>query len=158
MTEEELIKEKSGMVQSAPFPYILSDLVQKCKYRPNWQVFLMTQYDRGQGSKGLTLIIHTVTQDTYNPERTVHVNHLFPVPPAAYNEKSWRRWLFNRFLEVETHECAEFFQIDGQRPYAPNHGPGNDPYVIFEEGTLQEKRTNYLGEERDQDAPLPGKF
>lgn len=153
MTEE---TSDELMFQRAKFPRELLDLIKKVEYRPHWKVFLFDDYDRGQGSKGLTVVVQTYCQDTYNPERMIRVNHLFPVPPAAFNERSWRRWLFERILEVERHEAAEFFRIDGQRPYAPNHGEGHDPYTIFEEGTLQEKRTNYLNEERDQDAPLEG--
>jgi hypothetical protein len=144
-------------INTAPYPDALDRLVKACKYREGWR-FYMRDEDRGQGSSGLTLTIVIDGVDTYNPSERIRVRHLFPVPPAAYNEQSWRRWLFDRVLEVERHEACEFFQIDGARPYAPNHGPGNDPYIIFELGTLQDKRTNFLGETRDQDAPLEGRF
>lgn len=39
----------------------------------------------------------------------------------------------------------EFFTIDGVKPYAPNHGPGNDPYVVRELTTDQARRTSFLG-------------
>lgn len=106
--------------------------------------------DRGQGSKGLTLCITTRGVDSYHPERgeTYRVRHYMPVPPAAYNEKSWRRWLLEQILLVERHEACEFFKIDGIRPYAPLHGPGNDPYIIFERSTTEEIRTRYTGEKR----------
>jgi hypothetical protein len=74
------------------------------------------------------------------------VRHLFPVPPAAYNRDSWQRWLFERLLEVERHEAMEFFQIDGTKPYAPNHGPGWDPYLITQLTTDIDRRTNFRGE------------
>lgn len=142
---------------AAPYPEALERLVEACSYREGW-LFYMRDEDRGQGSRGLTLTIVIDGFDTYNPTERMRVRHLFPVPPAAYNEQSWRRWLFDRVLKVERHEAAEFFQIDGKRPYAPHHGPGCDPYLIFEVGTTQEQRTNFLGEERGQDAPLEGKF
>jgi hypothetical protein len=140
------------MTQEAPFPTILANLVEKTKYRDGWEFYLMNR-DRGQGSKGLTLAIYVTCVDTYQPDKQIRIVHYFIVPAAAYDERSWRRWLFEQILLVERHEAAEFFQIDGKRPYAPNHGPGNDPYIIFEEGTLQEKRTDYLGNQRDTDAP-----
>jgi hypothetical protein len=28
---------------------------------------------------------------------------------------------------------------------APHHGPGNDPYIVFERGTDKEARTMYTG-------------
>lgn len=134
--------------QQAPYPEELADLVRRCAYRPGWLVALKADFDRGQGSTGLTLIITTATVNTYRPDEPIRVNHLFPVPPAAYDERSWRRWLFERFRDVESHECAEFFQIAGERPYAPSHGPGNDPYLIREVGTDVDRRTTFRGEVR----------
>jgi len=132
--------------QTASFPDVLASLVERLSYRPGWG-FALEDIDRGQGSRGLTFIVTSLGYDTYNPERgeTYRVNHYFPVPPAAYNEQSWRRWLFDRILEIERHEAAEFFQIDGARPYAPHHGPGNDPYVIFEHGSDLDRRTDFRG-------------
>jgi hypothetical protein len=132
-------------LQEAPWPDALASLLERCRYRPGWQHYLQ-HVDRGQGSIGLTLFITTDTVNTYRPDEPIRVNHLFPVPPAAYDERSWRRWLFERFREVESHECAEFFQIDGERPYAPSHGPGSDPYLIRELGTDIDHRTSFRGE------------
>lgn len=132
--------------QWSDHPEILDTLVKRCVYRPGWTLVLKN-IDRGQGSVGLTLVITTLGRDSYNPEAgdVYRVNHFMPVPPAAYNEQSWRRWLFEQLLLVERHECCEFFKIDGKRPYAPHHGPGNDPYVVFERGTDEEARTMYTG-------------
>lgn len=135
--------------QTAPFPKELLDLVTDCKYRPGWSIEL-TELDRGQESAGLTLIITTRGYDSYHPEdgESYRVNHYMPVPPAAYNKQSWQRWLFEQFLLVERHEACEFFKIEGKRPYAPHHGPGNDPYIVFERGTDEDARTMYTGEVR----------
>lgn len=132
------------MTQEAPYPDILADLISRIKYREDW-VFTLQNRDRGQGSKGLTLGILIEAPDTYHPENTIRVIHYMLVPPASYDERSWRRWLFEQILLVERHEAAEFFQIDGERPYAPHHGPGNDPYIIFDHGLDEERRTSYLG-------------
>lgn len=131
--------------QTAPYPQILADLVNRLEYR-RWK-FTLTHLDRGQGSTGLTLIITTLGYNSYDLRdgETYRVNHYMLVPPASYNEQSWRRWLFEQCLLVERHECCEFFKIDGIRPYAPHHGPGNDPYVVFERGTDEEARTMYTG-------------
>lgn len=133
--------------QEAPYPATLKALVEELEYRPGWR-FYLSHVDRGQGSAGLTLSVHTVGYDTYHPDRgeTYRVVHYFPVPPAAYDERSWRRWLLDRLLDVETHEACEFFQVAGERPYAPHHGPGNDPYIIFEHGTDVDVRTSFRGE------------
>jgi hypothetical protein len=104
--------------------------------------------DRGQGSKGLTLVIRTQGYDSYHPERgeVYRVYHYFPVPPAAYDRRAWLRWLFDQFCLVELHEAMEFFVVDGYRPFAPNHGPGRNPYSVLELGLDVDARTNFRGE------------
>ncbi len=132
-------------VNTAPFPQELADLVDGCVYRPGWIVRLAV-IDRGQGSEGLTLVITTDTVNSYHPDQPIRVQHLFPVPPAAYDVRAWQRWLFEQFRLVESHECAEFFQINGERPYAPSHGFGQDPYTIREYATDVDRRTNFRNE------------
>lgn len=134
-----------AVAQESPYPKELFDLVSKLVYRPGWSAKLMTHLDRGQGSKGLTLCIYVVGPDTYNPDTEMRVVHYMIVPAASYNRRSWQRWLLEQFLLVERHECCEFFQIDGERPYAPNHGPGHDPYIIFDHASDEERRTDYRG-------------
>ena len=36
--------------------------------------------------------------------------------------------------------------LDFVKPYAPSHGPGNDPYLIRETGTDADQRTSFRGE------------
>lgn len=131
--------------QRAPWPETLVALVENLKYKEGW-AFSLQDLDRGQGSAGLTLIIHLSTIDSYDRARDFSVVHYMLVPPAAYNEASWRRWLFDQILLVERHEAAEFFMIDDFRPYAPHHGPGFDPYQIFEHGSQQDAQTTFRGE------------
>lgn len=137
-------------LQDAPYPESLEELTKTLRLDPGWKVWL-AEMERDTGSPeqghGLTLCIRTVTYDSYHPERgrTYAVLHTFAVPPATYNRASWQRWLFNRYVDVLTHEAMECFVVDGYRPYAPNHGPGHDPYVIREETTDLERRTQYTG-------------
>jgi len=142
------------MRQVAPYPEALDKLVAALTYRPGW-TFTLSDIDRDQGSEGLTLDIVTLTANSYHPSvcetcesvvTNYRVHHYFIVPAAAYDERSWRRWLLDRLLDVESHECCEFFQVDGERPYAPSHGPGNDPYLIREVGTKIDARTSFRGE------------
>jgi len=141
------------MTQAAPYPQALAYLVERLEYRSRegWTVGL-AHIDRGQGSKGLTLIVHRVGPDTYDPSRTLRVNHYFPVPPAAYDWRSWRRWLFDRLGDVDTHERMENFILHDSpgsehvtRPYAPSHGPGNDPYMVREVDTAEDQETSFRG-------------
>lgn len=140
--------EPQYCMQYAPWPQILADLVARLEYR-KWH-FKLEDKDRGQGSRGLTLIITTCGYDSYHPEdgENYRVHHYMPVPPAAFNERSWRHWLFEQVCLVERHEAMEFFKIDGKRPYAPLHGPGNDPYIVHERSTDREVKTMYTGEVR----------
>lgn len=133
------------MHQTAPFPTDLGGLVQSLTYKAGWS-FRLEDIDRGQGSAGLTFIAQVVCPDSYHPDLRRAVAHYFIVPAAAYDERSWRRWLFDRIRDIETHEAMEFFQIDGERPYAPNHGPGRDPYTVHEIGTDADRRTSFRGE------------
>ena len=140
--------------QSAPWPEELVQIVEACSYRPGWKI-MMCDVDRdtvqGTGevlAKGLTLVITTQGYDSYHPERgeNYRVHHFMPVPAATYDRRSWQRWLFDQFLLVERHEAAEFFKVGKRRPYAPHHGPGNDPYIIFEHGEAKDTRTMFTGE------------
>ena len=93
--------------------------------------------------------------------------HYMPVPPAAFDRRSWRRWLFEQLLLVERHEACEFFRFEYdtpnqigterlgtnhhvERPYAPHHGPGNDPYIVFEHGLDVDVRTSFRGEVKER--------
>ncbi len=149
--------------QISPTPTELFDLVDGLVYRPGW-IFSLREIDRGQGSVGLTLIVTTLGYNSYHPEEgeTYRVNHYMSVPPAAYNRQSWIRWLFEQLLLIERHEACEFFSFvmegaflrrDGtqsdkviEKPYAPNHSPGWDPYIVTELTTDLERRTSFRGE------------
>lgn len=139
------MSDADTMTQQAPFPHELADLVNKLEYRPGWR-FHLDHIDREQGSIGLTFQVFGKFPNSYRPDEIMNVVHYFPVPPAAFNRQSWQRWLLDRLLELERHECCEFFQIDGERPYAPHHGPGNDPYIIFDHGSDEDARTSFRGD------------
>jgi hypothetical protein len=134
------------ITQRAPWPHFLEHMVEDLNHRPNWTAVLHEDLDRGQGSRGTTLEVHIVEPDAYHPEKLRSVVHWFPVPPAAYDARSWRRWLFDRLRDIDTHEAMEHFTIAGEKPYAPSHGPGNDPYMVREVGTDLDRRTSFRGE------------
>lgn len=146
---------------TAPYPVDLAVLVEALVYKPGWE-FRLDGVDRGQGSEGLTLCILIETPDSYNVDRLRMVMHYMPVPPASFDQRSWQRWLLEQILLVERHEACEFFTLvtkgdfvlrDGShateirnKPYAPSHGPGNDPYIIREIGTELDVKTSFRGE------------
>jgi hypothetical protein len=142
------------MSQEAPYPDALAYLVDRLSYRPGW-TFRLADINRGQGSKGLTLIITTLGYDSYNAcdGESYRVNHYMLVPPAAFDVRSWQNWLFEQLLLVERHECMEFFTIHDSpgsehyvKPMAPAHGPGNDPYLVLTYGADIDRRTRFTGE------------
>jgi hypothetical protein len=153
----------SQMSQVAPYPAELAELVDSLRYRRDrgWAVYLADDLQRdkpgvhGGESRGLTLVVVREGPNSYRPEQVMRVAHYFAVPPATYNRASWMRWLFDRLGDVDTHERMEDFtlitgadepplQLD--RPYAPNHGPGWDPYLITVERTAIDRRTSFRGE------------
>lgn len=144
------------MTQTAPFPVDLQQLVEQCTYREGWVVYLADEVrdpasTHAGESRGLTLSIITDTVNSYPPHQPMRVRHLFAVPAATYNRQSWLRWLFERFADVERHECMEFFTVGGDKPYAPNHGPGWDPYLLTTvEATDTDRRTSFLGTVNDR--------
>lgn len=136
--------------QTAPYPAELEELIGQLYYRPGWRFALGTierdpASTHGSSAGGLTFIATTNTLDSYDHHRHIAVNHYFPVPAATYNRASWQRWLLNCLLLVEQHECCEFFTIDGAKPFAPLHGPGEDPYRIVEYATDTQRRTSFRG-------------
>lgn len=140
------------MVQQAPYPADLADLVEKTSLWPDWHVWLDDIVrdpadTHGAEGRGLTLIIRTKGYDTYHPERgqDYRVNHYFIVPAATYNRAAWQRWLFERYCDVWKHEAMESFCVDGERPYAATHGPGDDPYVVHDFATDERRRTSFRG-------------
>jgi hypothetical protein len=141
--------------QVTPWPQELEDLVAVTEFRPGWTVRLYANYPRdypnGDQSQpafghGTTLVITADTVNSYPPHDPIRVRHLFVVPAATYNRASWQRWLFEQFVLVDRHETMEFFTVDGEKPYAPNHGPGCDPYIVHDLATDEQRRTSFRGE------------
>ncbi len=147
--------------QYAAWPYVLEGLVARIEYRPGWTLHL-ADIDRdpadshGEVAGGLTLVIYADVDDAYHPLHHRPVNHYFIVPAATYNEQAWLRWIFDCLLKVEQHETSEWFQLvaggDGllvpgnSRPFAPTHGPGDDPYTIKEYASHTQRRTSFRGQ------------
>jgi hypothetical protein len=115
---------------------VLAELVPRITYKPGWS-FELHEVDRGQGCEGLTLSIKAEVHDSFSDGMT-NVWHLMPVLPAAYDERGWRRWILEQILMVEQHEALEFYRVDGEQPFFPNHDPGSNPYAIIETQTREQ--------------------
>jgi hypothetical protein len=157
------------MRQYAPFPTLLADIVKATAYKSGWE-FRLIDVERdhesvhGGSAGGLTLEVLARTDDAYKLGARRSVIHYFPVPAATYDERSWRRWVLDCLVKIETHEACEFFRLEGPsyddgtiatrdirtiRPFAPNHGPGRDPYTIFDYATDTDRRTSFRGEVKE---------
>lgn len=107
---------------------LLAKIVAETKGPPNWSFRLIDQ----EGAK--RLVIRICGYDNYAPEETWEVDHYHPCPVAVYNEASWRRWIFDQALRTMNHELGEQIRFGPreERPFAPLHGPGEDPYTVHE--------------------------
>lgn len=103
---------------------ILRELVDQVECKPGWSFYLVDE------DGALRLVIQVPGYDSYNPKRSFTVNHFQPVPIATYNDATWKRWLFEQCRRVENHELGEWFRFGDVRPFAPMHGPGEDPYMV----------------------------
>lgn len=113
------------MSQAANTFDVLQTVVSKIKCKPDWTFRLVCE-------DGAMRLVISVTGPDAREERDITISHFFPVPTATYNEKTWRRWVFEQCRRVENHELGEWFMVDGERPFAPLHGPGEDPYTVHE--------------------------
>lgn len=109
---------------------LLKELVDSISYKPGWQFFLKPHPVEHID----VFYVHSWTDDSMNHDKPISVRHEFFVPPATYNRDTWAAWLFDRVRDVETHEAAEFFKIDGYREFAPHHSNGEDPYRVWHVG------------------------
>jgi len=105
---------------------VLARLVAEVKCKPGWTFRLADE----EGA--LRMVIRVPGLDSYAEDRLLSVDHYHPVPVATYNEASWRRWMFEQCRRTENHELGEWFRIGEERPFAPMHGPGEDPYTVHE--------------------------
>jgi hypothetical protein len=107
---------------------LLATILQDVKCLPGWSFGIC--YEDG----AVALVITIKGVDNYDHSKKFTVNHFHPAPIATYNEKSWRRWILDQCLRTMNHELGESLRFgpDEVRPFAPMHGPGEDPYTIHE--------------------------
>jgi hypothetical protein len=127
---------------------VLTDLVSRTRCKPGWRFCLLEE------NGALRLVITVSGPNAANTTEMITISHFFPVPLASYNEKTWRRWMFERCRGVENHELGEWFKVDGEQPFGPMHAPGEDPYTIHEFRDDLDRRIVQDGSVRDApDAP-----
>lgn len=115
----------------------LRAIVDSIRYLPGWMIYLGRD---NEGDGWLCLHIVSDTPNSYALDEPIRVNHSFLVPMATYNERTWKAWLFDRFLDVWRHETGEFLAFGDVREFAPHHGNGEDPYRTWHVGDLADTR------------------
>ena len=107
---------------------LLESIVEQTKCKPGWTFFLHGPDD------AKVLVIQIDGVNNYDHSKRFVVNHCHPVPVATYNEKTWRRWIFEQCRRTMNHELGESLRFGEAelRPFAPMHGPGEDPYTVHE--------------------------
>jgi hypothetical protein len=118
---------------------VLRSLVARVTCKPGWSFRLKDE------DGALRLVILVNGPDAREFGKMITVAHYHPVPTATYNEKTWRRWIFEQCRRVENHELGEFFMVGDERPFAPLHSPGEDPYTVHEFRPEVDARTRQDG-------------
>lgn len=113
------------------YPHPLDLLLPRVSYK-GWK-FETRQTDLNLGLNGMSMLVieaRTVDSITGNPDFLVM--HEFVIPRVPLSDAEWRRWLLERILLVEQHEACEFFWVDRERPFFPEHGAGANPYQLVD--------------------------
>jgi len=98
-----------------------AELVGALAYKPGWTLTL-----KGPLNRYLCVFAHC--PDSVRPGQWRTTQHQFEIPDdVLHDRRVFARWAFDRLLQAERHEAAEFFEFDGHRPFFPAHGDG-DPY------------------------------
>ncbi len=121
---------------------VLQKIISETAFWPDWSFRLADE----DGAKRLVITIDTVSN--YDQTKPFRVSHWHPVPIATYNEKTWRRWIFDQVMRTLNHEVGESLRFAGSRPFAPCHGPGEDPYIVHDSRSDEELRTMQDGSVR----------
>jgi hypothetical protein len=103
----------------------VAHLVATLAYKPGWTF-------KVGGPGGRALCVFARTPDSLRPgiERTTQ--HMFELPAVIGGQREFARWVLWCLLQAEQHEACEFLQIDGQRPFWPNHQDEGSPYALVE--------------------------
>lgn len=96
------------------------------------------QLVRDDESNYAVLYAFITTENSYVRGQDRHTRHEFVVPVATYDRANWARWVFERLVRTAVHEVCEWATLDGERLYPPHHGDGEDPYVEWHLGTLEQ--------------------
>lgn len=98
--------------------------VESLKYLPGWRFNLYEM----PGMYQRILEINLDTIDSGDMKTPIKIRHAFSAPPAFGNYPDPDGWIFSCIMKVHRHEAGEMFEIEGKKPFYPQHGLGSDPY------------------------------
>lgn len=99
-------------------------LVEHVTYKPGWRFKI--------GGPGRRFVcVFARTPDSLAPACERVTQHMFEIPDID-DPPGFYRWLFDRLLDAERHEAAEFFRVGGAAPFWPNHQDEGSPYAHVE--------------------------
>ena len=100
----------------------VAGVVASVRYKPGWSFKV--------GGPGNTMLcVFAPTPDSWHPESERTTQHQFAIPDPPFDVE---RWLLECLLLAERHECCEFFEVGGVRPFYPHHQGLGSPYVIVD--------------------------
>lgn len=100
-----------------------AEVIAHLRYKPGWSFKL-----GGPGRRYLCAFV--TAADSLRPERERTTQHLFELPDLS--GRALIRWIFDQLLLAERHESAEFFEVDGHRPFWPHHQDEGSPHDLVE--------------------------
>lgn len=100
------------------------DIAVRLNYKPGWSF-------RMGGPGGRYLCVTVTSLDSSNPTNYRNTQHMRELP-AGLAGRPLIRWVFDFILDIERHEAAEFFSVEGVRPFFPHHQDEGDPYAHVE--------------------------
>lgn len=108
----------------------LRQTLETFRYMPGWSFSLDGPIMSPRGN----LLIRVETTDSRNGEPTV-ITHRIAMPAGDSTAYFWMDWLNAQIAKVHDHERAEFFEVNGIKPYFPPHptiwnGNVGDPYNV----------------------------
>ena len=103
--------------------------VSRLTYKPGWTFKIA-----GPGNR--FLCIYATTTDSQRVDRKRTTQHQFEIPTDLDGDHAAARWVFDCLLLCEQHETGEFLQVDGQRPFFPNHQDEGSPYDLVDRWDL----------------------
>lgn len=115
-----------------PRPHVLvQDILSKLVYKPGWSFTLTSGYPwdpqpNPDGFRLGLLSIQVQTTDSFTGEPVI-LEHNFTMPDMDLPREAWERMILDHIIDVEIHEAMEFFTVDGEKPFFPDH---RNPYVI----------------------------